>query len=153
MSRSSSQIRLNSLKKYTTCEGDLSARVKPVNETLEHVTPICKGIGVTRICDITYLDKLYIPNYSAVLPGTDDLFWVYSGKGPTKYHAKASALMESIERYCSLYSKTSRHTICGTYKELSKSYKKVLHPDEVVEPASFDYNTNESIIDFISGFD
>jgi ribosomal protein S12 methylthiotransferase accessory factor YcaO len=153
MSSSSSQIRLNSLKKYTTNEGIPSARVRSVDETLEHVTRLCKMIGVTRICDITYLDKLYIPNYSAVLPGTEDLFWVYSGKGPTNSHAKASALMESIERYCSLSSKSTRTPIRGTHAELSKSYNKVLHPDEVVEPTLSNYNVNESIIDFLPGFD
>lgn len=153
MSSSSSQIRLNSLKKYTTKEGSLSPRVRSVNETLEQVIPLCKMIGVTRICDITYLDKLYIPNYSAVLPGTEDLFWVYSGKGPTKSHAQASALMESIERYCSLSSKTTKNTIRGTYAELTKSYNKVLHPDEVVEPAHANYSINESTLDFLPGFD
>jgi thioglycine synthase len=153
MSSSSSQIRLNSLKKYTTHEGIVSARVRSVSETLEYVAPLCKMIGVTRICDITYLDRLYIPNYSAVLPGTEDLFWVYSGKGPTKSQAKASAMMESVERYCALSSKTTMSTIRGTYTELSKSYNKVLHPDEVVEPARPDYNVNESIIDYLPGFD
>jgi len=153
VSSSSSQIRLNSLKKYTTKEGSLSARVRSVNETLEQVIPLCKMIGVTRICDITYLDKLYIPNYSAVLPGTEDLFWVYSGKGPTKSHAQASALMESIERYCSLSSKTTKNTIRGTYAELTKSHNKVLHPDEVVEPAHANYSINESTLDFLPGFD
>ena len=63
---------------------------------------LSKQIGVTRLADITHLDKLTIPNYSAVLPGTKDYIWVYSGKGPTKAHAKASALMECIERYSSL---------------------------------------------------
>lgn len=153
MSSSSTQIRLNSLKKCTTNEGILSARVRSVHETLEQVTPLCKMIGVTRICDITYLDKLYIPNYSAVLPGTEDLFWVYSGKGPTNSHAKASALMESIERYCALSSKTTMSPICGTYAELSKSYSKVLHADEVVEPTRSNYDVNESIIDYVPGFD
>jgi len=150
---SSSQIRLKSLKKYTTNEGIPSARVRSADETLEYVTPLCKMIGVTRICDITYLDKLYIPNYSAVLPGTEDLFWVYSGKGPTSSHAKASALMESIERYCALSSKSTRTPISGTHAELSKSYNKVLHPDEVVEPTRSNYNVNESIIDYLPGFD
>ena len=153
MSSSSSQIRLHSLKKHTTNEGILSARVRSVNETLEHVTPLCKMIGVTRICDITFMDRLYIPNYSAVLPGTDDLFWVYSGKGPTNSHAKASALMESIERYCALSGKSIRTPISGTYAELSKSYNKVLHPDEVVEPTLSSFDVNESIIDFLPGFD
>jgi thioglycine synthase len=153
MASSSTYIRLNSLKKNASSEGVLSARVRTVNETLEQVTPLCKMIGITRLCDITYLDKLYIPNYSAVLPGTEDLFWVYSGKGPTDSHAKASALMESIERYSALSSNANKNPICGTYTELSKSYNKVLHPDEVVEPAQLNYDVNKSIIDYLPGFD
>ena len=61
--------------------------------------------------------------------------------------------MESIERYCALSSKSVRTPISGTYAELSKSYNKVLHPDEVVEPTLSNYNVNESIIDFLPGFD
>ena len=60
--------------------------------------PLCKEIGITRISDITFMDRLYIPNYSTTLPGTDDIFWVYGGKGTTRAQAKVSALMESIER-------------------------------------------------------
>jgi ribosomal protein S12 methylthiotransferase accessory factor len=88
-----------------------------------------------------------------VLPGTEDLFWVYSGKGTTNSQAKASALMESIERYCALSSKGTRTPIRGTHTELSKSYSKVLHPDEVVEPTQANYSVKESIIDFLPGFD
>ena len=66
------------------------------------LSPVCKEIGVTRISDITLLDRLYIPNYSTTLPGTDDIFWVYGGKGTTKTQAKVSALMESVEEYSSM---------------------------------------------------
>ena len=37
------------------------------------------------------MDRLYIPNYSAILPGTEDSIWVYSGKGASNIQAKASA--------------------------------------------------------------
>jgi len=146
-------LRLNSIKKYTSKKGIVSTRANDVKETIEHVTPLCDRIGVTRIADITYLDKLCIPNYSTVLPGTEDFFWVYSGKGPTKSHAKASALMESIERYCSLPSKSFLNPIHGNYPELSKSHNKVLHSDEVIEPTQLNYNVKESIIDYLPGFD
>jgi ribosomal protein S12 methylthiotransferase accessory factor len=133
-------------------QGAIPTRATSLQETLSNIIPICNTIGVTRLCDITYLDKLYIPNYCAVLPGTEDAFWVYSGKGPTKTHAIASALMESIERYCSLPHNSSKRIIQGTYSELSKSYNKVLHPDEVVEPVQSSYNEG-SIIDFVKGFE
>ena len=108
-------------------------------------------IGVTRLADITDMDILRIPNYSAVLPGTEDYIWVYSGKGATKVHAKASALMESIERYSSLPSTSERNFITGNYQELSRKFK-VLHPQDVVEPLSFEYR-NDMLMDFLTGFD
>ena len=145
-------LHLKRVKKYVYPDGNVSVHVKSLDDTLAKITPICKNIGVTRISDITYLDKLHIPNYSSILPGTEDSIWVYSGKGPTKIHAKVSALMESIERYCSLPSTYSNSIISGTYSQLSKSYK-VLHPDEVVEPVESIYSDSQSIIDFIPGFD
>lgn len=139
--------------KYSTDDGGLSTRVVSIADTLNQIIPVCEKIGVTRISDITYLDRLYIPNYSAILPGTEDSIWVYGGKGPTKLHARASALMESIERYCSLSSTYSKSFIQGNYFELSHIYKKVLHPDEVVEPVEPTYNVKDSVVDFIKGYD
>jgi ribosomal protein S12 methylthiotransferase accessory factor YcaO len=122
-----SSLRLNSIKKYVSSDGIVSTRVKSAQETVSQIAPICNKIGVTRISDITCLDRLYIPNYSTTLPGTDDSIWVYGGKGPTMIQARASALMESIERYCSLSSNYSGGYIQGTYKRLSKIYNTVLH--------------------------
>ena len=116
-----------------------TSRVQPVEETLEKVNSLVKGMGITRIADITEMDRLRIPNYSAVLPGTEDYIWVYSGKGPSKNHAKASVIMESIERYSSLPANYEGKILKGKYNELSKSYN-VLKYDEVIEPLSFQMN-------------
>lgn len=148
-----SSLCLKSIKKYTANDGNVSTRVKSAEETLSQIIPLCKKIGVTRISDITYMDKLYLPNYTAILPGTEDSIWVYGGKGPTKIHAQAGALMESIERFCSLSSNYPKNFIQGTYLQLSKIYNKVLHPDEVVEPVLSTYNAKNSIMDFVIGFD
>jgi thioglycine synthase len=128
-----------------------TSRVIPVEETLRRVSQISKKIGITRISDITYMDKLYIPNYSCVLPGTEDYIWVYSGKGPTKQHAKVSAIMESIERYSSLPTYYPNKLITGTFNKLKLSYN-VLHPDEVVEPLTFDFQ-NDMLMDYVEGYD
>ena len=145
-------ISLKSIKKYTS-DDNVYTRVQSAEDTLNNIIPICKKIGVTRLSDITYLDKLYIPNYSSILPNTEDSIWVYSGKGTTKLNAKVSALMESIERYCSLPEFSTKKLIRGTYSELSKSYSKVLHPDELVEAPSPTYNDEKSIVDYVIGFD
>jgi thioglycine synthase len=151
LTSSSAQLALKTTKKQAWSH-ELSTRAKSVNYTLAKVSPLCKRIGVTRLSDITYMDRLYIPNYSVVLPGTEDVFWVYSGKGTTKLSAKASALMEAIERYSSLRSRFDKTFIRGNYSELSKSYDKVLHPDEVLEPVKEDYS-DKDVMDFVKGFD
>jgi thioglycine synthase len=100
------------------------------------------------------MDRLLVPNYSVVLPGTEDRIWVYSGKGVERSEAKASALMETLERYSALSSTYHGSIIQGSYLQLSKIYGKVLHPDEVVEPTSQEYNDSDrAILDFIPGFD
>ncbi|MEO9363610.1 MAG: YcaO-like family protein [Nitrososphaera sp.] len=142
------RIELQSRKKWTV---NGTSRIRPAQETLQKVVPLSKKIGVTRLADITDMDVLGIPNYSAVLPGTEDYIWVYSGKGPTREHAMASALMESIERYSSLPAGGPRNFVRASYAELSKS-RKVLHPDEIVEPTRFEYR-NDMPMDFLPGFD
>jgi ribosomal protein S12 methylthiotransferase accessory factor YcaO len=141
-------VQLQSRKKWTV---NGTSRVRPAQETLEKVVPISKRIGVTRLADITDMDVLRIPNYSAVVPGTEDYIWVYSGKGPTKGHAMASALMESIERYSSLPSGAPRKFVRSSYAELSKT-NKVLHPDRIVEPVRFEYR-DDMLMDWLPGHD
>jgi thioglycine synthase len=139
---------LKSRKKWTS-KG--TSRIQPVEATLEKVNPMINEIGISRIANITDMDRLKIPNYSSVLPGTEDYIWVYGGKGPTKNHAKASAIMESIERFSALQRNYSFKVIQGTYEELSKSYN-ILKYDEVVEPLSFSLD-NKMIMDYCIGYD
>jgi ribosomal protein S12 methylthiotransferase accessory factor len=141
-------VQLQSRKKWTV---NGTSRVRPAQETLEKVIPISKRIGVTRLADITDMDVLRIPNYSAVVPGTEDYIWVYSGKGPTRDHAMASALMESIERYSSLPSGGPRMFVRSSYTELSKTHK-ALHPDRIVEPVRFEYR-DDMLMDWLAGYD
>ncbi len=141
-------MQLQSRKKWTV---NGTSRIRPARETLEKVIPLSKKIGVTRLADITDMDVLRIPNYSAVVPGTEDYIWVYSGKGPTKEHAKASALMESIERYSSLPSGGPRKFVRSSYADLSK-VNKVLHPDRIVEPVRFEYR-DDMPMDWLPGDD
>lgn len=142
-------MQLQSRRKWTV---NGTSRIRPAHETLEKVVSISKRIGVTRLADITDMDVLRIPNYSAVVPGTEDYIWVYSGKGPTKEHAMASALMESIERYSSLPSGGPREFVRSSYSELVKTRKVLLHPDRIVEPMRFEYR-DDMLMDWLAGYD
>jgi ribosomal protein S12 methylthiotransferase accessory factor len=145
-------LRLRSrIKNFEDGDG-LLPRVASIDETYATVIPVCKEIGVTRVSDITFMDRLYIPNYSTTLPGTDDVFWVYGGKGTTKTQAKVSAVMESIERYSSMLCTNPETIIKASYLELSNSYSNVLYPAEVTEPVSLHYN-EATTIDYLAGFD
>jgi ribosomal protein S12 methylthiotransferase accessory factor len=52
-------------------------------ETFDWVAPRMKAIGITRLSDITGLDRLGIPVWSCVVPKSRDILSVYNGKGIT----------------------------------------------------------------------
>jgi len=74
-------------------------RVYDEATTLENTKDQIKKIGVTRIADITNLDRLGIPIFSAIRPSAArGAISIYSGKGSTEQRARISAIMESFER-------------------------------------------------------
>ncbi|AKB26858.1 hypothetical protein MSSAC_0148 [Methanosarcina siciliae C2J] len=74
-------------------------RVYDEATTLENTKDQIKRIGVTRIADITNLDRLGIPIFSAIRPSAaPGAISIYSGKGSTEQRARISAIMESFER-------------------------------------------------------
>jgi thioglycine synthase len=149
-------MQLRPAKKYITTNGRISTRIKTADETLDDFMSISGQIGITRMAELTYLDKLFIPNFSAILPGTSDSIWVYSGKGLTKADARASALMEAVERYSALGSTYSGTIISGKHLQLSKSGNKILHPSEVIEPVYEEYEDNEDktiVMDYVPAYD
>ena len=91
-------LRLKSAPKY----GDSgNHRVVPPRETCRRAALVMDAIGVTRLSDVTGLDHVGVPVWAAVRPLADDSsISVQNGKGPTRMHAKAGAMMEAIEHYC-----------------------------------------------------
>jgi ribosomal protein S12 methylthiotransferase accessory factor len=71
-------------------------RVCPPEETLQRITPLLPRMGITRVADVTGLDRLGIPVYQAIRPNARTLS-LSQGKGITPLLAKVSAVMESIE--------------------------------------------------------
>jgi putative methanogenesis marker protein 1 len=68
--------------------------------TLKRIEPLRKVAGVTRVADITRLDRVGIPVFSSIRPSAGEgAISVYNGKGASKEQAKASAIMEALERY------------------------------------------------------
>lgn len=75
---------------------DGTHRLTRPEETLARVAPAMKGMGITRVANITGLDTVGIPVAIACRPNARSLS-VSQGKGLSLAAAKASALMESVE--------------------------------------------------------
>ncbi|HJJ30380.1 MAG TPA: YcaO-related McrA-glycine thioamidation protein [Methanocorpusculum sp.] len=69
-------------------------------ETLERIEKFVPEAGITRVADITDLDRIGIPVYSCIRPtAADGAISVYNGKGGTPEEARVAGIMEGIERY------------------------------------------------------
>lgn len=71
-------------------------RVRPPEETWAEVRPRLPDAGITRVADVTALDRIGIPVWQAVRPASRNLS-VSQGKGTTPAAARVSAAMEAIE--------------------------------------------------------
>lgn len=68
--------------------------------TLRRIEPLCKVAGITRVADITGLDRVGIPVFSSIRPSAESgAITVYNGKGASSEQARVSAIMEAMERY------------------------------------------------------
>jgi len=103
-------------------------RCRDPQETIEKVEGKLSVAGVTRIAEITHLDRIGIPVYSAIRPGAaEGAVSIYAGKGATKPQAKASAMMEAFERYSAEKQESDdEKIICGSLQEM----------DECIDPLS-----------------
>jgi YcaO-like protein with predicted kinase domain len=123
-------------------------RTVPPAETIRRVTPLMAAIGVTRVGEVTGLDRVGLPNFTAVRPRErGDGISYYNGKGLTRDAARAGALMEAVERYS------------GEYCDLPVRYcpradldGPVLDPATLVAPAVIAYRP-ELPIEWVRGQD
>lgn len=65
-------------------------------QTLARVQPLLREIGITRVANLTGLDRVGVPVAMAVRPNARSVT-ISQGKGATLAAAKASAVMESLE--------------------------------------------------------
>ncbi len=88
-------------------------------ETLARVRPLMPAMGITRIANITGLDRLGIPVVMVCRPNARSIA-VSQGKGLTLDAAKASGLMESVETFHA--ESITRPLILATAGELDRSH-------------------------------
>jgi len=75
-----------------------SWRAVPLDEALRRASAIAPEFGISRVTDITRLDRLGVPVFASVRPGAaTGSLCVNAGKGLTSDEARVGALMEAIE--------------------------------------------------------
>ena len=75
------------------------SRSMPAEAFLDRAAAAAAQCGVTRLADITRLDRLGLPVWQAVRPAGKALS-VHQGKGSSPIAAKVGALCEAIECHC-----------------------------------------------------
>ena len=112
-------------------------RVIAPSKTIEINQDKLKKAGITRIADITDLDRIGLPIYTAIRPTAEEgAISIYGGKGISKDHAKASAMMEGFERY-SAERQDSDETIIATPNEIGR-YGDYIDPKSLNLPKDFE---------------
>jgi ribosomal protein S12 methylthiotransferase accessory factor len=101
-------------------------------KTIINVESKLRTAGVTRVAEITHLDRVGIPVYTAIRPSAaEGAVSIYAGKGATKPQAKASAMMESFERYSAeLHNDQKEKLECCVYEDTDR----YLHPRALILP-------------------
>jgi ribosomal protein S12 methylthiotransferase accessory factor len=111
-------------------------RVIAPKKTIEINEDKLRVAGITRIADITDLDRIGLPIYTAIRPTAEDgAVSIYGGKGITRDHAKASAMMEGFERY-SAERHDSDETTIATIEEIS-ALGEYINPESLNLPKDF----------------
>jgi thioglycine synthase len=117
-------------------------------ETLRRVEKLLPEAGITRVADITSLDRIGIPVFSSIRPtALNGAISVYNGKGATPVEAKVSAMMEGIERFSA--EPTEREVVNASFRELSEGTGAV-DPSDLILPEGADPGI---VMPWIEGYD
>ena len=138
-------MRLSSCKKSYT--SDTQRTVTP-EETLARVERLLPAAGITRVADITSLDRIGIPVFSSIRPTAGQgAVSVYNGKGATPAEAKVSAMMEGIERFSAEV--RGQELVVARYSRIAQDLP-ALDPALLVLPRGAD---PDMPIPWVSGYD
>ncbi len=111
---------------------DDTHRALPPEETLSRVESKMPAAGITRVADITNLDRIGIPVFSSIRPMADlGAISVYNGKGATPTEARVSAMMEGLERYSAEV--RDRELSIARYSDFGQT---ALNPADLILPAA-----------------
>lgn len=110
-------------KSYLNLGGTI--RSLEAEETFQNVAPYLKALGITRIANITGLDKLDVPVAICIRPNAKHIS-TSQGKGLTWELARLSAIFEAIEAYHA--ENPALPALHGTFNNLKSNYP-VFNPE------------------------
>jgi putative methanogenesis marker protein 1 len=138
-------MQLKSCKKGYNLE---TQRAVPLEETLRRIEPQVPAVGITRVADITNLDRIGIPVFSCIRPTAESgAITVYNGKGATVEESRISAIMEGVERYSSELH--DRRVHLAPYQEMF-AHGQVLDPKDLILPKEAEV---DRLMPWIEGYD
>jgi ribosomal protein S12 methylthiotransferase accessory factor len=114
----------------------------PASETLARVMPILGDFGITRVARHTGLDNIGIPVWCAYAPNSRSIV-VAQGKGLSDDDAKASAVMEALER--AVAGSPAVETVRATAHALRASKHQVMLLDCLIGVGKADIGAAEEI--------
>ena len=115
------------------------SRVTPPEETERRMAPLLARLPVTRIADLTPLDEIRLPVFTAVTPLAKDLT-THMGKGTDATSARVSALMEAVERISAETAPAAAMTIRSSFAELiRRSEHRPVDPEAFTLPDDTSY--------------
>ena len=117
-------------------------RVCAAEETLAKWLPKLGDFGITRIADVTGLDRIGIPVTLAIRPNSRSVA-VSQGKGMTLADAKASAMMEAIEIWHAEH--FDKPVLYGTEANLGKQHK-ILETGRLPLVKNVEYQETEPLL-------
>lgn len=127
-------------------------RVIDPSKTIANYKNKLKIAGITRVTDITHLDRIGIPVFSAIRPTAQDGgVSIYAGKGAKKEQAKASAMMEGFERYSAEKQESDeKNSKIATIEEISsnKNTENYIRPNDLIlseEVKNLDFEKEKKI--------
>jgi ribosomal protein S12 methylthiotransferase accessory factor len=124
---------------------DGTHRAATLDGTWKRFASLQKRAGITRIAELTGLDTLGIPVFTAIRPMGKSLS-TQQGKGISPLAAKVSALMESLETYAA---EQAAPTLHGSYRALRKR-RRVVDVRRLARARRLDLDAR---IGWIEGFD
>jgi ribosomal protein S12 methylthiotransferase accessory factor len=113
-----------------------SLRTAPIAETLAHARRLAPQVGVTRVTEITRLDRIGLPVFAGIRPHAQvRSLCVSSGKGLTPDEARIGAYMEAIELAYAEPARANLRIVDATARDVLDG---ALRPDAIAELAPWD---------------